>query len=165
MISYFSYLNLGHKAQLNGSIVWHPHSDEDKRPPVYCKGRNVALKKCFSVEGWSVHNRISFIDFCSCLSQAVIQWMASPSLFNKRALFLPALPLAVSGWQPAARCTSAVLWGKGFFFPFFWVKGLHLWGSFCGWSRWNVRLQGWWIPFLHCVEHFCCGSLVANEPL
>lgn len=130
MISYFSYLNLGHKAQLNGSIVWHPHSDEDKRPPVYCKGRNVALKKCFSVEGWSVHNRISFIDFCSCLSQAVIQWMASPSLFNKRALFLPAVPLAVSGWQPAARCTSAVLWGKVFFFLFFELRDCTREGAF-----------------------------------
>lgn len=126
MISYFSYLNLGHKAQLNGSIVWHLHSDEDKRPPVYCKGRNVALKKCFSVEGWSVHNRISFTDFCSCLSQAVIQWMASPSLFNKRALFLPALRLAASSQVHL----SCALGERFFFFLFFELRDCTCEGAF-----------------------------------
>lgn len=101
------------------------------------------LWKPVLVGAWGAHNRISLTNFCGSLAEATILCMASPSPLNESALLLPLIQLAASDW--ALQANNQVHFNcaltETFFFP--WGEGLHLWGSLCDCSRWNVWLQGY----------------------
>lgn len=94
---------------------------------------------------------------CSCLSQPMVQCLASPS---QQVLSVPAC--SISGSITLGTCSQhpgalQLCFGRKAqlcFFFFFEVRGCTCEGGFCVCSRWNVRLQGWWLPFLQWIEHF-----------
>lgn len=98
--------------------------------------------------------------FHTCVVACPSPWFSVwPPHLSKCSLFLPAVSLAASRWALAAsiqvhfNCALAGKHNCAFFF-FFEVRGCTCEGGFCVCSRWNVRLQGWWLPFLQWIEHF-----------